>query len=290
VKIAVVGLGYVGSVTSACFAAHGHRVNGVDVSQVKVDQLNAAISPVHEPGLALLIQTAVTAGTLRATTSLSEAWADSEAIIISVGTPTGHNGDVRLDAINSVTDDIGALLKTTDSFKIIVVTSTVPPGTLRTHIQPALERASGKRAGHDFGLCFSPEFLREGTAVADFTKPEKVVIGSDDERSTRALRELFSSFTLEPVVTTPEVAESVKFASNAWHALKVAFANEIGRACSTSPTGISPPVLRSAVPAYPRTCVRSPTGRGPRGCASPSWRPCSPAMRSTSPSRCARSR
>ena len=233
-KIAVVGLGYVGSVTSACFAAHGHRVIGVDVSQVKVDQLNAAISPVHEPGLALLIKTAVGAGTLMATTSLSEAWPDSEAIIISVGTPTGHNGDVRLDAFNSVTDDIAALLTTTDSFKIIVVTSTVPPGTLRTHIQPALERASGKRAGHDFGLCFSPEFLREGTAVADFTKPEKVVIGSDDERSTLALRELFSSFTLEPVVTTPEVAESVKFASNAWHALKVAFANEIGRACAAT--------------------------------------------------------
>lgn len=233
-NVVVIGLGYVGSVTSACFAAAGNQVIGVDVSSQKVSQLNRAESPVHEPDLESLIQKGVAAGTLRATTSLVDAWSAGDIFIVSVGTPTGPSGDVRLDAVTSVAGEIGDLLRATKEFKVVVITSTVPPGTLRGVVQPILEARSGKVAGVDFGLAFSPEFLREGTAVDDFTKPERVVIGVDDSQSTQRLLELFSAFSEDPVVTTPEVAESVKFAANAWHALKVAFANEIGRTCAAN--------------------------------------------------------
>lgn len=233
-NIVVIGLGYVGSVTSACFAAAGNQVVGVDVSAHKVDQLNRAISPVHEPDLDRLIQKGISTGTLKATTQLDDAWDEGEVFIVSVGTPTGPSGDVRLDFVTSVAREIGTLIRTTDEFKVVVITSTVPPGTLRNVVQPLLEEASGKIAGVDFGLAFSPEFLREGTAVDDFSKPERVVIGADDPESTTRLRRLFHSFTSDPVVTSPEVAESVKFAANAWHALKVAFANEIGRTCAAN--------------------------------------------------------
>lgn len=233
-NIVVIGLGYVGSVTSACFAAAGNRVVGVDVSPHKVDQLNRAQAPVHEPGLDRLIQDGISSGHLRASTRLEESWSDGEVFIVSVGTPTGPSGDVRLDAVTHVARELGALLKDTDDFKIVVITSTVPPGTLRNVVQPLLEEASDKRAGVHFGLCFSPEFLREGTAVDDFSQPERVVIGADDAKSTGRLRELFGSFTSDPVITSPEVAESVKFAANAWHALKVSFANEIGRTCAAN--------------------------------------------------------
>lgn len=233
-NVVVIGLGYVGSVTSACFAAAGHSVTGVDVSTQKVDQLNRAVSPVHEPELDLLIQKGISSGSLKATTSLLDAWEDGEVFIVAVGTPTGPSGDVRLDAVTGVAAEIGKLLQNAGSFKVVVITSTVPPGTLRSVVQPILEEASGKVTGVDFGLAFSPEFLREGTAVDDFSQPERVVLGVDEARSEDLLRELFAAFTQDPVITSPEVAESVKFAANAWHALKVAFANEIGRTCAAN--------------------------------------------------------
>lgn len=233
-NVAVIGLGYVGSVTSACFAGAGHQVIGVDVSAQKVDQLNRAQSPVHEPDLDKLIQKGISSGALKATTDLRDAWSVGEVFIVSVGTPTGPSGDVRLDAVTGVASEIGELLQGAEEFKVIVITSTVPPGTLRSVVQPLLESISGKLAGVDFGLAFSPEFLREGTAVDDFTNPERVVIGADDARSIGRLRELFAAFTQDPVITSPEVAESVKFAANSWHALKVAFANEIGRTCAAN--------------------------------------------------------
>lgn len=233
-NVVVIGLGYVGSVTSACFAAAGHRVVGVDVSPHKVEQLNKGQSPVHEPDLDQLIQKGISSGALSASTELDAAWADSEIFIVSVGTPTGPSGDVRLDAVTTVAKEIGNLLRGAEDFKVVVITSTVPPGTLRNIVQPILEEMSGRQAGADFGLAFSPEFLREGTAVDDFSNPEKVVIGADDERSITLLTELFGSFTTDPTITSPEVAETVKFAANAWHALKVAFANEIGRTCAAN--------------------------------------------------------
>lgn len=227
-KLAVVGLGYVGSVTSACFASVGHTVVGVDVSESKVAQINGGIPPVHEDGLDELVQAGVRSGVLRASTSLSEAWDASEILIVSVGTPSAPSGDVNLSAVLAVVTEMSVLLSAESEFKLIVITSTVPPGTLAEKIRPVLE-SSGKRAGQDFGLAFSPEFLREGSAIRDFVEPEKVVIGANDDRSIGMLQDLFSGFTSTPTVTTPEVAETVKFAANAWHALKVAFANEMGR-------------------------------------------------------------
>jgi GDP-mannose 6-dehydrogenase len=233
-NVVVIGLGYVGSVTSACFAAAGNQVVGVDVSAHKVDQLNNAISPVHEPDLERLIQKGISSEALKATTRLEDAWDAGDVFIVSVGTPTGPSGDVRLDFVTSVARELGALMKSENDFKVFVITSTVPPGTLRNVVQPLIEEFSGKRAGMDFGLAFSPEFLREGTAVEDFSKPERVVIGADDPKSIDRLRRLFGAFAADPVITSPEVAESVKFAANAWHALKVAFANEIGRTCAAN--------------------------------------------------------
>lgn len=228
-NIAVIGLGYVGCVTSACFAHRGHRVYGVDISEIKVDQVNSATPPVREEGLAELLSDVVSSGRLSASTSLSEVWDDVELAIVSVGTPSGIGGDTDLTALSTVVEELGDLLARAESFKVVVITSTIPPGTLRNYVRPTLEKFSGKKAGVGFGLCFSPEFLRESSAVKDFLYPEKIVIGSDDDASTEALRTLFQDFESNPTITTPETAETVKFAANAWHALKVTFANEIGR-------------------------------------------------------------
>lgn len=228
-NIAVVGLGYVGSVTAACFAEYGHTVVGVDVSPTKVDQINSGVTPVQEAGLADLIRTHSKSGRLRATSSLTDAWESTDVFIVSVGTPSAPSGDVNMVAVDAVVEQLGTLLATSNRFRVVVITSTIPPGTIRGSIRPTLERISGKKSGTDFGLAFSPEFLRESTAIADFTKPEKVVIGSNDSRSIDILKELFAGFSSTPTITSPEIAEMVKFSSNAWHALKVAFANEIGR-------------------------------------------------------------
>lgn len=233
-KICIIGFGYVGAVTAACFAEAGHSVTGVDVSHVKVDELNSGVSPLSEFGLQDLVAKHVQQGSLRATTQLAETFHDSELFIISVGTPTGAAGDVNLGFVESVVEELGALLADSQDFKVIVLTSTVPPGTLKNIVRPTLERLSGKKAGVDFGLCFSPEFLREGTAIADFSRPEKVVLGCSDDRSRALLHSVFAPFDGPIIDTTPEIAEMVKFSANAWHALKVAFANEIGRICQAA--------------------------------------------------------
>ena len=233
-KISIIGLGYVGSVTAACFAEAGHHVIGVDVSDIKVSAINSGQAPVAELGLAELVSSNVKRGRLVATTDIDQAWDESEVIIVSVGTPSARSGDVYLDDLDNVVADISRLLAcSTGPRKTLVITSTVPPGTLNSRIKPVLQ--AGQTANPDgIGLAFSPEFLREGTAIQDFMQPEKVVIGSNDSATTETLLELFRPFHLEPVVTTPEVAECVKFAANTWHGLKVAFANEMARICSAN--------------------------------------------------------
>jgi GDP-mannose 6-dehydrogenase len=232
-KICVVGLGYVGTVTAACLAERGHTVTGVDVSPVKVKQITAGEPPVAERLLDELVERHVGSGALSATETLDEAWPGSEIVIVCVGTPSAFSGDVDLTAITAVTQNIGELLARRDGVaKTIVITSTIPPGTLSTRIRPTLEAVSGLTSGRDFGLCFVPEFLREGTAVTDFLSPVNVVIGADHAPSIERLTELLA-VSGPPVVTSPEVAEMVKFASNSWHALKVAYANEIGRMAQT---------------------------------------------------------
>ncbi|GAA3509872.1 nucleotide sugar dehydrogenase [Georgenia daeguensis] len=228
-RVAIVGLGYVGTVTAACLAESGHTVVGVDVSTIKVEQINSGVSPVSELGLSELVENNVDRGRLRATTDGPGTVASSDVVLVTVGTPSGRNGDVHLDDVFKVIGNIGAAIADDDTWRLVLITSTVPPGTVERDLVPLLERTSGKRAGHDFGVAFSPEFLREGTAVADFLSPPKTVIGADDERSAKVAASLYRPFAGEVTRTSIAVAEMVKFSDNAWHALKVAFANEIGR-------------------------------------------------------------
>jgi GDP-mannose 6-dehydrogenase len=226
--IAVFGLGYVGAVSAACLAQAGHTVVGVDSNRDKVDLISAGRSPVVENGVDEMIASAVAAGRLRATTDHGAAIRASELAIVCVGTPSRGNGDLDLTHVRRVCEDTARALRDKAGFTAIVIRSTVLPGTLRNLVTPTLERGSGKRAGDDFGVGFFPEFLREGTAVADFYDPPKIVIAASDER-TRAMLERLNADCASPLTITEfEVAEMVKYADNAWHALKVIFANEIG--------------------------------------------------------------
>ena len=226
--IAIFGIGYVGAVSAACLAHAGHTVIGVDANAGKVDLINAGKSPVVEKDVDGMIAHAVAAGRLRATTDHRAAIRDSELAVVCVGTPSRGNGDLDLTYVKRVCANIAEALRAKHGFTAIVVRSTVLPGTLRNTVIPALESGSQKRAGRDFGVGFFPEFLRESTAVYDFYNPPKIVIAASDDR-TRAMLEILNEGFDAPVTRADfEVAEMVKYADNAWHALKVAFANEIG--------------------------------------------------------------
>ena len=223
-RISVFGLGYVGAVSAACLAADGHTVVGVDTNPVKVDLLNQGRAPVIEAGLGELIEEGVLAGRLRATTDCEEAVAGSDLGFVCVGTPSRGNGSLDLAYLRRVAGDIGQAIRQRRSPIAVVVRSTVLPGTTRQVVLPDLERA----AGRPVGVAVYPEFLREGTAIGDYHEPPKVVVGALDE----AVRDLVTPVAARPgaplVQTDLELAEMVKYADNAWHALKVTFANEIG--------------------------------------------------------------
>jgi GDP-mannose 6-dehydrogenase len=223
-KISVFGLGYVGAVSAACLAAEGHTVVGVDNNPVKVDLLNQGRAPVVEADLGELIGQAVRAGRLRATTDADEAVADTELAFVCVGTPSKGNGSLDLTYLRRVADDIGQAIRRRRSPIVVVVRSTVLPGTTRQLLLPDLERA----AGRPVAVGVHPEFLREGTAIADYYEPPKVVVGALDDQ----VRDLVVQVAARPgaplVQVDLELAEMVKYADNAWHALKVTFANEIG--------------------------------------------------------------
>jgi GDP-mannose 6-dehydrogenase len=231
-RIAVIGLGYVGSVAGACLAERGHDVTFVEVNPVKIDELNAGLSPVVEAGLPELIRHDRDAGRLRATVDLVDAVISADLTLICVGTPTGPNGDVHLQDLEKVAGQIGVALAARAGWHLVVLTSTVPPGTTQGLVVPLLERESGKVCGVDFGVAFSPEFLREGSAVADFRRPEMTVVGASDRKSLATAAALYRAFGGRVHETTIPVAETVKLAANAWHALKVTFANEVGRFCA----------------------------------------------------------
>lgn len=228
-RIAIVGLGYVGTVTAGCLAEAGHSVVGVDVNPIKVDQVNAGISPISEKDIPEIVADQVAAGRLRASTEMGPAVTQSEVVLVSVGTPSGRNGDVHLGDVLKVVGEIGHALAADPTWRLVVITSTVPPGTVKGQIIPLLESASGQTAGEGFGVAFCPEFLREGTAVADFRSPPKSVVGADDARSAEVAKTIYAPFAGTSIDAPIDVAEMVKFTDNAWHALKVAFGNEIGR-------------------------------------------------------------
>jgi len=225
VRINIFGLGYVGSVSAACLAADGHEVLGIDIDQMKVDTINAGSSPVVEPGLPELIAHAVTSGRLRATVDRLE---NADISFVCVGTPSNDNGSLNLTYVSRATEQIGDFLRTTNSYHLVCIRSTVLPGTVETTVIPLLEHRAQKRAGHDFGVCMNPEVLREGSSIPDYYSPPLTIIGELDSRSGDVLEPLYSRLSAPIVRTRLRVAEMVKYAGNAFHALKISFANEIG--------------------------------------------------------------
>jgi GDP-mannose 6-dehydrogenase len=230
-NVSVFGLGYVGSVSAGCFAEDGHNVVGVDVAPAKVQSINEGRSPIVEKGLDELIKSNAENGRLRATTSTADAVRDTEISLICVGTPSRKNGSLDLTYLERVAEQIGEALKDKDSYHVVVVRSTVLPGTTHEIVIPALERTSGKKYGTGFGVTVNPEFLREGTAIHDFRNPPLTLVGHNYQSDANPTKALYANVDAPVETTTIRTAEMMKYASNTWHALKVTFANEIGNVC-----------------------------------------------------------
>jgi GDP-mannose 6-dehydrogenase len=225
VRINIYGLGYVGSVSAACLASEGHRVRGIDIDRDKVDSINNGFGPVIEPGLSELIKAGRAAGNLCAE---SAAAGDADVSMICVGTPSADNGSLSLEYVLRAAAQVGDFIKQQSAYHVVSLRSTVLPGTMNQHIIPTLERHSGKQAGRDFGVCMNPEFLREGTSIKDYFNPPFTVIGQLNARSGDVVAGLYSTIEAPVIRTDLGVAEMVKYAGNAYHALKITFANEIG--------------------------------------------------------------
>lgn len=233
-KVSVFGLGYVGSVSAACLAQRGHDVIGVDANPSKVAMINQGLPPVIEAGLSELLADVTTNGNFRATEDWKDAIDASEVALVCVGTPSNPNGSLSTDLVKRVSEQIGTALATKEAYFVVAIRSTVLPGTVERTVIPSLESHSGKTSGRDFGVCMVPEFLREGTSVKDFFHPPHTVIGELDCRAGKTVASLFEGIEAPLVRTSIPVAESLKYADNAFHALKVTFANEIGNVCKAA--------------------------------------------------------
>jgi GDP-mannose 6-dehydrogenase len=237
-KVAILGLGYVGTVCGACLAEIGHQVIGADLAPEKVAVLNSGRSPIVEPGLDDLVASMVQAGRLRATTSTLEALAEAQIAMICVGTPSRTNGSLNMDAVMGIAEEIGRCLrelratKSAPEYPVVVLRSTVVPGTL-SRIEELLARNAGLRPGQDFAVASNPEFLREGSALSDFRNPPYTLVGTREERAVDLLREMYEPLQARFIAVSPGPAELIKFLNNSWHALKVAFANEVGATCQS---------------------------------------------------------
>jgi UDPglucose 6-dehydrogenase len=228
-NLSVIGTGYVGLVTGACFAKLGHHVTCVDIDQEKIRKINNGISPIFEEGLDDLLLTYK--DKIAATADYSSALQKSDITFLCVGTPSLKNGNIDLTFIKESTKQIAAVLKNKNSYHLVVVKSTVLPGTTQGVVLPLLEQFSGKKIGSDIGLTMNPEFLKEGVAIKDFLEPDRIVIGSYDEKSKTMLRELYQNFSCPIIETSLSAAEMIKYASNAFLATKISFINEIGNIC-----------------------------------------------------------
>ena len=229
--VSVFGLGYVGCVSAACFANEGHKVLGVDLSQAKVDLINSGRSTVLEEGIAELVAKVVSEGTLRATTDVREAVFATDVSLICVGTPSRANGSIDLSYVLRVSQQIGAAIKEKGRWHTLVIRSTVMPGTIDSQVIPAIEAASGLRHGLGFAVCSNPEFLREGTSIKDFRDPPFTLIGAIDPAHAAPVAALYKNVSSPCHVVALRVAETIKYACNCFHGLKVGFANEIGNFC-----------------------------------------------------------
>jgi GDP-mannose 6-dehydrogenase len=232
-RLSIFGLGYVGCVSAACFAEQGRRVIGVDPNTSKVEAINSGRSPIVEPGVENLISMAVREQKILATTDVASAILESEVSLICVGTPSNQNGSLDLSYMKRVCQQIGEALKDKRGFHIVAVRSTMLPGTIDTTVIPTLESHSGKRAGRDFGVAINPEFLREGTSINDFNNPPFTLIGAESEETAAPLGRLYAHLRAPILMVGIREAEMVKYACNAFHALKVTFANEIGMICQS---------------------------------------------------------
>ena len=228
-RISIFGLGYVGAVSMACLARDGHRLIGVDVDATKLDLIRARKSPILEEGIQELMRDVVDSGRVAVTQDARYAVQETEVTFVCVGTPSAANGSQDLSAITRLAEQIGAALASKNEFHTVVIRSTVQPGTLEEIIEPILQRASGKRSGVDFGLVFQPEFLREGSSIRDYDHPPYTIVGGNCEAAVNAVREIFQHLDVRFLVTSIRVAEALKMSCNAFHALKITFANEIGR-------------------------------------------------------------
>ena len=228
-NISIIGTGYVGLVTGTCFAKRGNRVICVDIDKKKVQLINDGISPIYEEGLDDVL--AENKNNIEATTDYENAVNNSDVTFICVGTPSESDGGIDISFVKDATIVIAKQLKKKDDRHLVVMKSTVLPGTTKDVVLPLLEKHSGKKAGQDFGLAMNPEFLREGVAVNDFLKPDRIIIGFYGERSRDMLRELYKDFSCPIVETTLSAAEMIKYASNAFLATKISFINEIGNMC-----------------------------------------------------------
>jgi GDP-mannose 6-dehydrogenase len=230
-KVSIFGLGYVGAVSTACLARDGNTVVGVDIDESKLEMFRSGISPIVEEGMPELVRDVVANKEVAVTSDIYRAIHDTELSFICVGTPSRPNGSQDLSAAQRVCEQIGQALRDKTSYHVVVVRSTVVPGTVEEVLTPILKAESGKRNGVEFDVCFMPEFLREGTSIRDYDNPPYTVVGSSSEKAAQAIQKLFANLESEFCRTNVRTAEMLKYASNAFHATKITFANEVGRLC-----------------------------------------------------------
>lgn len=230
-RVSVFGLGYVGAVSAACFAKGGHTVVGVDPDPRKTELISSGKSPIVEADLERYLQEGVESGRLTTADDVATAVKETDLSLICVGTPSRENGDLKTDYIQRVCEQIGAALRDKSDYHLVVIRSTILPGTAHNVALPALESSSGKKAGVDFGLAVNPEFLREGTAIADFYQPPFTVIGASRREDGARIAELYNGVDAAVEIVDIRTAEMIKYSCNAYHALKITFANEIGMIC-----------------------------------------------------------
>lgn len=234
-NVSIIGSGYVGTTLAACLADLGHTVTAIDIDESIVDRINAGQAPIHEPGLADLVATHA-GGRLRATTSY-DAVRDTDVTFIALPTPSRDDGSIDTGLVERGTEALGEALRGKDRAHLVVVKSTVIPGTTAERVAPLLERASGKRLGEGIDVAMNPEFLREGHAVRDFLDPDKIVLGADREGALATLRKLYEPLTARTETPVPVVetglreAEMIKYANNAFLAAKISLMNELGNIC-----------------------------------------------------------
>jgi len=230
-KISIFGLGYVGCVSIGCLAKNGHHITGVDVSAAKINQINSGLPTIIEKDIDTIIAEQHKAGRINATTDYKKAILETDISIIAVGTPSTSKGHLNLNYMFKVAENFGEVLKDKEGFHVIAIRSTVMPGTA-DKFATIIEEKSGKLRNIDFAMVSNPEFLREGTAVADYNNPPLTLIGSQNPDAANTIASLYNHLPGEIVITDIRVAEIMKYINNTFHALKISFANEVGNICT----------------------------------------------------------